>query len=108
MLCYRCGYCCMMYDVIIIKDIEKEIDLSNMEYKPSGQRCKHLQLKDDKYECSIHEHPNYKETPCYAFGQIEMTEDTPCRVGNKISNDINLIKKLKEIYGSEIKEDIKG
>ena len=43
MICLRCGYCCLMYDVVIVSDPDKPADdENNIEFKQNNQRCKHL------------------------------------------------------------------
>lgn len=82
MVCLRCGYCCINYDVIIVDDPAKGPAEGNLKHKPSRQRCQHL-LGDGlgNYSCAIHDEPWYPETPCFRHGQIEKSADTPCRMG---------------------------
>lgn len=89
MICLRCGYCCNKYDVIIVDDPDKGPVEGNLKEKPSGQRCQHLRGdKPGEYSCAIHDRPWYKDTPCFAFTQIERG-NTPCRMGEY------LLEKLK-------------
>ncbi len=84
MICLRCGYCCIQYDVIIVDNPELEISEKNITHKPSGERCKHLEGdKPGEYSCKLHNKPWYVETPCYAYGQIEQTNSN-CRIGEYI------------------------
>lgn len=85
MICCRCGYCCINYDVVIVKDPSLGINLLNMEYKGSRNKCLHLLgNKPGDYSCAIHSHTWYKETPCFDFGQIERNPNTECRMGRYI------------------------
>lgn len=81
MICLRCGYCCVHYDVIIVVDASLGIVDGNLAHKPAGERCPHL-VGDTpgSYSCAIHDEPWYPETPCAAFTQIE-AGNTPCRIG---------------------------
>lgn len=81
MICLRCGYCCINYDVIIVDKPELGIKTSNLKHKPSGIKCQHL-IGDipGQYSCAIHDQPWYEETPCFQHGQIE-TGNTECRMG---------------------------
>lgn len=82
MKCLRCGYCCIMYDVMIIDNPELGIVEGNIIHKSTGQYCKHLVgTKIGEYACAIHDHPEYKNTPCYDYGQIEESVNTLCRMG---------------------------
>ena len=84
MICLRCGYCCVQYDVIIVDDPNVGLQDSevNLKHKPNGERCQHLTGdKCGEYACAIHDRPWYKKTPCYEYGQIERSPDTPCRMG---------------------------
>ena len=83
MKCLRCGHCCMNYAVIIVDNPAKGIVEGNLIlHEGNGTPCKHLTgSKPGEYSCGIHNEPWYNETPCYQFGQIEATPDTPCRVG---------------------------
>lgn len=89
MKCLHCGYCCIMYDVVIIsKDIgaRKSITTeSNFETKKSGVRCKHLIGRvSGKFKCAIHKYSWYKRTPCFDYGQIELKDTTDCRTGSYV------------------------
>jgi Fe-S-cluster containining protein len=89
MICLRCGYCCIQYDVIIVDDpdigLVDDPDIapeeSNMKHKPNGVRCQHLVGEPGECSCAIHDRPWYNETPCWRFGQIESSVDTECRMG---------------------------
>lgn len=86
MKCLHCGHCCINYDVIILIDPDKGLDIDNVRHKPTGERCPHLLGdKPGEYRCSIHEHPIYKETPCFDFTQVG-NADSPCRMGVYILN----------------------
>jgi hypothetical protein len=97
MICLRCGYCCIQYDVIIVDDPDigppddtpfvKDFS-ANLKHKPTGERCQHLTGEAcGEYACAIHDRPWYKETPCYQHGQIERSKDTPCRMGKHLMGD---------------------
>ena len=74
--CINCGYCCIYYDVIIVKEEFKDeltedmiINANNyddiekyFEHKPNNIRCPHL---DENNKCKIHNRSYYKLTPCY-------------------------------------------
>jgi len=82
MICSRCGYCCKHYSVIIVDDPAKGIVEDNLIHHPGTGPCKHLLGdKPGEYSCALHDEPWYIETPCHAFGQIEESFDTPCRIG---------------------------
>lgn len=87
MKCLHSGYCCIHYDVMIVDNPSLGIIQDNVIHKASGVRCKHLIGETPKhYNCAIHEESWYKETPCYAFTQIETSPDTPCRIGEYTIN----------------------
>jgi hypothetical protein len=86
MICLRCGHCCIEYEVIIIKDINKNLSTNNLEPKHSGIKCKYLNGdKPGEYRCSIHDHPKFKKTPCFQFSQIEASRDSLCRIGSYLT-----------------------
>lgn len=92
MKCLRCGYCCISYNVVILIDPDKGMEEGNVRLKPTGERCMHLRGDTSgQYSCAIHDHPIYKETPCFDFGQIEYSPDDPCRIGEGV-----LAKKVPE------------
>jgi len=82
MICLRCGYCCLMYDVVIVSDPDKPADdENNIEFKQNNQRCKHLVGdKIGEFSCVIHNKDWYDTTPCYQFTQFEV-KNSPCRMG---------------------------
>lgn len=80
MKCFRCGYCCINYAVIIVNDPEKGIVEGNLIFKDSGEKCPHLSFGGSKSVCNIHSYDWYKETPCYQFTQIG---GTVCRIGQR-------------------------
>lgn len=92
MRCLHCGYCCKNYMVAVIDDITKPIDKTNIVFhKGDGSPCKHLKGdRPGKYKCSVHNLPFYKDTPCFAFGQIERSPNEKCRMG------VYIMKKYKE------------
>ena len=87
MKCLRCGYCCINYMVIIVDDPIYGIDPDNLKVHMGEGRCQHL-IGDipGEYSCAIHDYPWYKDTPCFAFTQIEDSIDNPCRMGDYILN----------------------
>jgi Fe-S-cluster containining protein len=82
MICLRCGYCCINYDVIIVDNPKLGLIDSNTLHKPSGEKCKHLAGNNPgEYYCGIHHYPWYGETPCAAYGQVESKITDNCRMG---------------------------
>jgi hypothetical protein len=80
MKCLKCGHCCIAYDVLIIKDKDKGLTEDNIQYKPGGEICPHLEKTAKGYNCLIHHFPWYKQTPCYEFSQVESFNED-CRIG---------------------------
>jgi len=82
MKCLRCGYCCKNYMVVIVDDPAKGTVEDNLILHEGKSQCKHL-IGDEpgKYSCALHEYEWYKDTPCFAHGQVEDSLDTPCRLG---------------------------
>jgi len=81
MICLRCGYCCVHYDVVIVADPAKGISDGNLKHKRCGERCPHLRgAKFGKFSCAIHGRKWYKDTPCHDYTQIE-AKNSPCRMG---------------------------
>ena len=68
--------------VVIVDKPELGIAEDNLIlHEGLGKPCKHL--KGDKpglYSCALHDYEWYKETPCFAFSQIEQ-KNTYCRLG---------------------------
>jgi hypothetical protein len=88
MICLRCGHCCIHYEVIIVADPDQEPGPGNLAEKHTGDRCPHLTGDVcGEYACAIHDRAWYDETPCWQYGQIERSIDTPCRTG------VHLLKK---------------
>lgn len=91
MICLRCGHCCINYDVMIMDNPDKGHVPSNIIHKPTGEKCKHLLGdKPGNYSCAIHDHPNYKDTPCDQFAQMEHS-NTNCRMGEYVLNQIKKV-----------------
>ena len=86
MRCLRCGYCCKHYYVIIVDDPDKGLCQDNLKFhKGDGTPCQHLRgNKPGEIASAIHERSWYKDTPCFAHGQIESNINEPCRVGTYI------------------------
>jgi len=92
MKCLRCGYCCKNMMVVIVDDPDKEIAEDNLiTHLGEGKSCKHL-VGDTtgEYSCAIHDKLWYKETPCFAHGQIENNVDDVCRMGEYILSHLEL------------------
>ena len=83
MICLRCGYCCQALHVVIVDDPEKGLKKDNLKaINCLKERCQHLRGdKPGEFSCAIHNKKWYKKTPCARHGQIERSEDTPCRMG---------------------------
>lgn len=83
MICLRCGTCCIGHAVVIVVDPEiGPTSESNLAFKDSGERCRHLRGAAPPFSCALHDEPWYPETPCARHGQIERHEDELCRLGN--------------------------
>ncbi len=83
MICLRCGYCCIHYEVIIVNDPALGIREDNLVPKHTGDRCPHLRGNEKgKFSCALHGYRYYRRTPCYEYTQIEH-KSTPCRWGIK-------------------------
>ena len=73
--------------VVIVDDPKKGIVEGNLiDIGFNGpERCKHLVgTTPGKYSCAIHDKKWYKKTPCFRHGQIEMSQDSLCRMGEFI------------------------
>ena len=101
MICLHCGYCCKYYMVVIVDDPEKGIVKENLiSNEGNGNSCKHLRGKrSGEYSCAIHHYPWYKDTPCFAHGQIEISPDCVCRLGEYI------LKKRRKTNDTTISKD---
>ena len=85
MICLRCGYCCIQYEVVIVNDPKKGIAEGNLVAKETGKRCPHLSGdKPGSYGCTIHGEKWYEETPCFSYGQVERDKNSPCRMGEYV------------------------
>ena len=101
MICLRCGYCCCNYFVVIVNDPEKGLEPDNLMPHDGKSPCKHLQGDEPgKHSCALHGYDWYKDTPCFQHGQVEKSQDTPCRIGEYIMK----LKKEKddEKYASNL------
>lgn len=88
MVCLRCGYCCKTMMVIIVDNPDLGLIEENLIVHEGGSvPCKHLRGdKPGQYSCAVHDKDWYKETPCFAFTQIESNLDQPCRLGKHLLN----------------------
>lgn len=108
MKCVHCGYCCVLYDVIIVNPeyAEHDFDIHSPEievnvlfqHKPSMEACPYLYMEDNKYLCSVHDKPWYENTPCFQFSQIEDHEDCICRMGEYVRKKPELQQHILKIY----------
>ena len=104
MKCFRCGYCCIHLDVIIVDPVDVSrittlVGLTpdanvNLLHKPCGERCPHLRFEGRKAVCVIHDYPWFSETPCFQYVQVEQHADTPCRIGERLLQNAELYGKL--------------
>ena len=94
MKCLRCGYCCIHYEVAVIKDSSLPLSEDNIMHKHSGMRCPHLLgEKPGDYACAVHDHPDYASTPCADFTQIEHSPEDNCRMGDYVLHQVTLKEK---------------
>ena len=85
MKCFRCGYCCISLDVIIVNAPELGIVEDNLIHKASGIKCPHLKGEiPGEYKCLIHTYNFYKETPCFTHNTDVIGKE--CRLGKHIIN----------------------
>jgi len=86
MKCLHCGYCCHHMMVVIVDNPKRGIHHDNLIiHDGDGSPCKHLRGdKPGEYWCAVHHYKWYKRTPCYSHGQIEVSPDDPCRMGEHI------------------------
>lgn len=84
MKCLKCGYCCLNFLIVIIKEPKKGIVEGNLEALDGTKRCPHLiGNKPGEYSCSIHHYDWFKDTPCGEYSQVERQERN-CRTGDYI------------------------
>lgn len=92
MICLRCGYCCIIHNVVIVKpEVFKErqfkrlsqLTISDFIVKGMGE-CPYLSWDSKEASCQIHDEPWYKETPCFSHGQIETSPMDLCRIGDHL------------------------
>jgi Fe-S-cluster containining protein len=70
--CLRCGYCCLAFQVPIIKDPEGSLNKKNTKIKWGGIPCPYLTGdKPGEHGCAMHDKPWYKYTVCYRYNQNE-------------------------------------
>ena len=77
--------------VVVIDDPSKGIIKDNMVFsKGNGTPCKHLTgIIPGEFSCAVHHYPWYKDTPCFAYGQIESGPTENCRMGKYILENVN-------------------
>ncbi len=91
MKCIRCGFCCIEYDVVIVKpEFVDDFDHENFNedqehklmFKGCGEKCPHLQINTDDHttSCSVHNKPWFSGTPCDTH-HVMGDADKPCRIG---------------------------
>jgi hypothetical protein len=67
--------------IVIVDNPDLGIVESNLKCI-SSEHCQHLVGdKPGEYSCALHNRDYYDQLPCYDFGQIEQSVDTPCRLG---------------------------
>lgn len=94
LICVRCGYCCIRYDVIVpLPSTKKNIVVG--AYKPSGERCWNLIYENDKATCKIHDTKLYKGCPCFDYVNDHREEE--CRIGVFMITDEKNKEQLEEI-----------
>jgi len=92
MICLRCGYCCKNCMVIVVDDPDKGIVKGNLIPCNFSKKtsCKHLTgTIPGEFSCAVHHYSWYKDTPCFAYGQIESSPTENCRMGKYILENIN-------------------
>lgn len=118
MICVGCGYCCINYDVIIIKPevVKPNLNMNKIKdtdvmHKPGYNPCPHLtwdgvEGRDESMGdacCKIHHYRWYKKTPCFRHGQIGRPDEL-CRLGEFIIKNKgkdhfkNYCKQFKDSY----------
>ena len=108
--CLRCGYCCMTSLLVTIKpefvqeklDVEKLPEEAFLAVDGSRRKCPHLSFLNGDAVCAIHSKKWFKELPCAAYQQIG-PEDWPCRVGEYLRNNPQLMIAL---YAQWIEKEI--
>lgn len=99
MICLHCGYCCIFYDVIILKDYDQEPSEENAIYKRNNEICPHLAIINDQIICTAHGKKYFKDCPCDQYSQLE-SENLNCRTGDYVINNpkgkkiFDLIRKM--------------
>ena len=88
MICLRCGYCCINYPVTIIDNPILPLSEENLIFHYGGKPCKHLQGTTGNYNCVVHNHPDYKKTPCFQHSQVE-SKNSNCRIGQNILKNLD-------------------
>lgn len=105
MKCFRCGYCCVMYDVIIINPdyVSEDLKIENLPneafiHKPTGYQCPYLEWHNGNAFCAIHHYEWYKELPCYSHN----FNTKKCMLGEYVKNNSELTKNIQEKEKYEI------
>ncbi len=109
MICVRCGYCCIMYMVVIVKpECVDKPDFKSQDtfiVKEDPNECPHLSFDEDgRASCTIHDKSWYKKTPCFSHGQIEASPDCECRLGAHILERGDNIREMARKYRESLKK----
>ena len=94
MICKRCGYCCIMCDVVIPMPSNKANVIIG-SYKQSGKRCWNLEFQDGIAVCKIHDMKIYKKSPCSTHHNDKCKDE--CRMGVFLLNDPVNLNYLEEM-----------
>jgi hypothetical protein len=80
--------------VSIVDDPEKGITDDNITSHMGDGPCKHLEGDTPgEYSCKVHHMPWYKDTPCYAHGQIEKDQNCECRTGRFMLDNQDILRR---------------
>ena len=102
MKCLRCGHCCKTCLIVIIKPVYIKEDLIVDELPQeaffglngTNGSCPYLTWDGDEANCKIHNYKWYKDTPCFAYTQIESSNEEECRTGSYMRRNPDLWEKL--------------
>lgn len=84
MICQRCGYCCVAYDVIVPIVVGTSV---RAQFKPCAKQCPNLSFEGEKASCKMHDLPLFEHSPCWSHNNAEadldaaMWKGQPCRLG---------------------------